>query len=396
MTLCMKKLLLLLSFSGALFLLGGCWDRTEINDLAIATSAAIDQKENDQIELSLEIFLPKAFGGGSAQRGQAGGQGITLVISQTGSNMAEALSKLQGVLPREIFWGHCKTFVFSEAVAKKGIIDHLDFLLRQPDIRERAYIFVSEKKARRILEQKTNLEPYTGQALLEQTDFGIGMRVTMQELDEMLISRMQSAALPYLKIKTQKKSEEEKFRFADISGVAVFRKDKMIGRLSEERTRGLLWLRDEIKGYTVSASPPGVNGVVSVNPVSVYSKMTPLIVDGKWRILLTIKTDGVIVQNSTPLDFFNPTSLASVEAALQDSIETRVRESLEKTQHQMKADVANFAAEFYREYPEEWKQVENHWTEKLPEVQVDVEAKMVIRSQGTLILPVDKKERGEQ
>ena len=44
----------------------------EINDLAIVTAAAIDKKENNQIELSIQVFIPKALSSGGGQGGGGG------------------------------------------------------------------------------------------------------------------------------------------------------------------------------------------------------------------------------------------------------------------------------------------------------------------------------------
>ena len=82
-----------------LLFLTGCWDRIEIHDLAIVTGAAIDQKD-DEIELSVQVFIPKAMGSGGGQSSGGGGK-ITYTASQTGKNIADALSKLQGKFPRE-------------------------------------------------------------------------------------------------------------------------------------------------------------------------------------------------------------------------------------------------------------------------------------------------------
>ena len=38
-------------------LLSGCWDRVEVNDLAIVTAAVIDKKDDNQIELSNQILV---------------------------------------------------------------------------------------------------------------------------------------------------------------------------------------------------------------------------------------------------------------------------------------------------------------------------------------------------
>ncbi len=75
----------------------------------------------------------------------AGGGGtVTVVKTEQGINLADALSKLQTNLPRKIFWGQCKVFIFGEKVAKEGIQQSMDLLLRHQQIRERAFLFVSQ------------------------------------------------------------------------------------------------------------------------------------------------------------------------------------------------------------------------------------------------------------
>ena len=39
----MKSILLLLAICVSILFLSGCWDRVEVNDLAIVTAAAIDE-----------------------------------------------------------------------------------------------------------------------------------------------------------------------------------------------------------------------------------------------------------------------------------------------------------------------------------------------------------------
>ena len=180
----------------------------EINDLAIVTGAAIDQKENDQIELSIQVFIPKALSSGGGQGGGSGGRKITYTASQTGKNISDALSKLQGKFPREIFWGQCKVFIFGEKLAKKGIQKQMDFLLRHPEPRGRAYVFISEGKAKSILELEPNLERYSAEVLRGILNYRIGMQITIQDIDEMLTGIAQAASIPYVKIKHNRQVKE--------------------------------------------------------------------------------------------------------------------------------------------------------------------------------------------
>ena len=64
----MKSIFLLIPTCGSLLLLSGCWDRVEVDKLSIVTAAAIDKTDNNQIELSIQVFIPKTFTSGGGQR----------------------------------------------------------------------------------------------------------------------------------------------------------------------------------------------------------------------------------------------------------------------------------------------------------------------------------------
>ncbi|WP_049662358.1 Ger(x)C family spore germination protein [Bacillus sp. FJAT-27231] len=390
-----KRALLFLSFSGSLFLLSGCWDRVEINDLAIITAAAIDKKDVNQVELSLQIFIPKAMGGGQGGGGGgSGGENVTFVISQTGVNIADALSKLQADFPRKIFWGQCKVFLFGEELAREGVYESLDFLLRHPEPRERGYVFVSKGKAKNILAMKTNLEPYSGEAVREIATLGSGLAVTLQDFDELLTGASQGAVLPYMKVASKKGDKESSYDYTAFIGGAVFKKDRMVGDLSRKETRGLLWLKNEIKEYTVTVRPPGEKGELSFTLGTVQVNVDPQIKNKEWKMKMDVEVTGMVIQNGTNLDVNDPNSLKLVQQAFQKSVKQRIEGVIGKAQHELKADIADFAEEFHRKYPKQWKRVENRWEEVFPRVKVQVQVKAEVRRQGYINQPEKARERG--
>ena len=389
-----KGIIFSILLSGSLFLLSGCWDRVEVNDLAIVTAAAIDKKDDDRIELSLQVFIPKAMSSGGGQGGGGGGGGgepVTLVSSHVGKNLAEALSKLQTEIPRKVFWGHCHIFIFGEEVAREGIQDHLDFLLRHPQPRERAFVFVSEGKARAIIELQTRLESFSAETIRRQANLGAGVKTTLQELDAMLSSESHAAALPLLKISTEKGSQEE-YQFPNMIGTAVFKKDKMVGTLSLAKTRGVVWLRNEIEDYTVTLELKNKDGDISLNPVSTHVTMIPRIYNDEWIMDVNIRTEGAVIQNRTNLDLTNPKSLRIVEGAFQEDIKKRMRTTIQELQEQLDTDILNFAKEFHHKYPKQWGSVKNRWDEIFPQVIVNVNVKGNIRRQGTINESVKRRE----
>jgi len=394
-----KNIFHILCIFGLILLLSGCWDRVEINDLAIVTATAIDIKDDNQIELSLQVFIPKSLGSGGGQTGIAGGGGsVTLVRSQKGFNISDALSKLQSKIPRKVFWGQCKVFIFGEKLAKQGIQEEMDFLLRHPQPRERAYLYVSKGNPKDALESLPPLERYSGEVIRELSDLHIGMQVTIQDIQEGLIGVSQAGALPFIKILPPGKGEEKLQGIPYIVGTAVFKKDKMVGTMSEKETRGILWLRNEMEAYTVTVKPEGVKGEISLNPVSARVKLIPQIRNDKWKMLVNIDTEGAVIQNGTNLALTSPKSLQPVEKAYQEDIQKRIELAIQQAQHKVKADIVKFGKEFHRKYPKEWKKVEDRWPEVFSEMEVEVNVEAHIRRQGYINKPggLPEKEVKEQ
>lgn len=146
-----RKAVVCIILLAMIVLLGGCWDKVEIDELSIVTATAIDKHDDGQVEISLEIFIPKSLSGSSQGGGggaESGGGQTTMVVSHKGKNMADALSKLEAELPRRIFWGSCKVFIFGTAAAKDGIQHYLDFLLRHPQPRNRLLCLLVKEKQR--------------------------------------------------------------------------------------------------------------------------------------------------------------------------------------------------------------------------------------------------------
>jgi spore germination protein KC len=380
------KLLLVILFG---LLMGGCWDRNEVNDLAIVTGAAVDKAENQQIKLTIQVFIPRAIGVGQGGGGgiSAGGGELTLVRSSEGVNIADAMSKVQARLPRRIFWGHCKVYIFGEETAKEGIADHIDFLVRHPEPRNRAYLYVSKGKAAEMLALTSPLERSSSETLRELADLNIGMAVTLVDFRNMLRGESEAVAIPLIEEGKKLEGQEGQQKRNLLIGTSVLKRDKMIGSISLRATRGLLWLRDEMIRATVTVKPENVEGFVSVNPIRSKTTLIPKIEQGKWKMVVKIDTEGDLVENGTKLNLIKPEMLAIAEKAVRDDINTRIELSLRMLQKELKADIVGFAGAFHRHYPKEWEKVKDRWDEIFPQVEVKTQIKVAIRRPGMTSTP---------
>lgn len=377
----------------ALFFLTGCWDRIELNNIAIVTATAIDQADDGQVEVALEIYIPKV-GGGSSQGGVGGsGNGeLTMVVYRQGTNLADALSKIQADLPREIFWGSCKVFIFGEEAAKNGVKNHMDFLLRSKQPRENAFAFVSEGKARKMLEQKATLESFSAEGIRKVVDQEKVIKITLKDLDEMLMDKAQSLALPYIHLKEIKSDDGKVLRVTRFIGTAMFKEDRMVGIFSEATTEGLLWLRNELKNYTFSIKPEHEKGEISLFPVFTKVKLIPKVTGDEWKIVVNVMTKGTIVQNGTTLGVDDSRSLEIIKKAYAKQIEDRLKETIEDSQ-KLKVDALHFGTVFHRKYPKEWKKIKKRWEDFFPEVKVEFIIDATIRRKGYIDKSMKLEER---
>lgn len=372
-------------------LLTGCWDRREVNDTAIVLGTAIDKSHNNSIKLTVQVLVPRSVSGG--QQGSGGGANAQLMVrSATGENMADALSKLQTKIPRNLFLGHCKTYIIGEKLARDGGFQkQIDFLLRHPEPRERSYLYVSYGEAAHVLKFRPILEQYMGEGLRKLTEMHIGITTTIKDFEQMITGDAEAAVLPLIKFSSLKfkKGEES---FSAVSGTAIFKKGKMVGTISPKITRGLLWLRNEIEVTAVTVNPKK-GETISLDPVREKTKIIPTIRNGKWEITININSEGAIVQNGSNLDITEPAITKKVEKFLEKDIEDRINQAIKRIKNDMNIDVFGFAEAFHRKYPKEWQKVSDHWDQILPQTDVKVIINTNIRRPGLTTIPAGLKEK---
>ncbi|WP_246061694.1 Ger(x)C family spore germination protein [Paenibacillus oralis] len=278
-------------------------------------------------------------------------------------------------------------FIFGESVAKAGIREHLDFLIRFPSSRERAYMFVSKGEARNTLELFPPIESSSAEVLRRLTDLGIGMRVTMHQLSLMISGDSRAAVLPMIHILPKTKSAEPFQTIPYLLGGAVFKDDKMVGVISEKVTRGVMWLRNEIGEYTLVFEAKGAEGLVSLKPVKATIKLIPKIEGDKWKMIVRVNTHGDIIQNGTSMDPMNPKLLKEMSKGFEEDVQERIMSAFNEVQLRYKADIFEFGKAFHRKYPKQWEKVQDHWDMQFFKVQVIPKVKANITKPGLISSP---------
>ncbi|MCM3089750.1 MULTISPECIES: Ger(x)C family spore germination protein [unclassified Cytobacillus] len=372
---------LLITICFCIAILSGCSDRVEMNELAIITAAAIDRLEDGKTRVSVQLFIPRAITSG--ETGEDPSSGSTFVREGVGDNLANAISLLQINVPRRLFWGQCKIFIFGKGLAQKGIRKDIDYLARHPSPRGNSLLFVSEAEAKEMLTLIPPLERYSGDALKKLSQDEDGTQTTLRDVDIGLMDESESVSMPYIKKLEQTESARKPNETIPvITGAAIFKNDKMAGTLDLKESRGLLWLKDEIKRSSISVKPEGANGKLTMTPTLGSTKFSPEIKDGRWIMNLNIRLEGDIVQNETHFNLMNEAVIKKIRKDFEAALKERVAQTIEKLQQEYRADVIGFGRRFHQKYPKEWKKVKENWDEKFPEVEVKIKVKAKVRRPG--------------
>lgn len=243
-------------------------------------------------------------------------------------------------------------------------------------------VLVSEGTAKSVLELVPSIEQSSSEVLRELSESQLLLRVTVKDVLQMLSGDAGAAALPMVKIKPPEEGKKELQPIAFIQRTAIFKKDKMIGDIDDQLTRGVLWLRNEIKEANITIKPKGEKGNITATLIRAHTELIPKYEKGKWKMIVKATAEDDIILNGTKLDLLNPKYTKMIEKELAKETNKRIRNTLKKVQKEMKADIFGFAEVFHRKYPREWNRVKDRWEEIFPDVEVVVKTKAYVRRPG--------------
>ncbi|CAM3396835.1 Ger(x)C family spore germination protein [Paenibacillus lupini] len=374
----------------SIFMTSGCWDRTEINDLAFITGTAFDLTDNGKYLLSLQFAIPS-----SSQNGGSGGQQQKFfVLSATGKNANEAFEKIQKKNSRKLFTAHRSVILIGESLGRQGINDLLDVFSHDPRQRLKTYIMlVKGGEARKVLQTRYPFDQLPMEAVKEmesqQTEIATSLR-------DFFMAASSPGIYPIVGVieADSEGSNPSKNNVFKLGGSAVFKDLKLVGLLDGNETDGLNWARGHMKDGRINAEL--VDGKGNVGMVVTHAnRMIKTDLQGdriQFKIILHGK--GTLIENNTDLDVSLPKNLTLVQDALEKSAEKQIHVAVNKLQKQFKADAIGLGRELYRDKPNDWKLIRNEWDQNFAEADVTVDVTLTIGGFGMVGPPLQLNEEG--
>lgn len=367
-----------------LILLTGCWNRIEINDIAIVTAMGFDLTESDEIHLSLQVAIPSKLGSSGPTGGSS--EKSTFVISETGSTIAEAFRNIQGKLARTIFFSQSRIVIIGEEFAKKSVSHVIDFQTRYAEPRINSFIMVTKGEAFNLIKSIPKFESISAEEMKEMAKLDVSLKIYIRDFLNMLLTDgiepfAPKIILKPLEVNTKNKSENT----LAVDGIAVFKKDKLIGWMSAEETRGLLWLRNEMEKGVITTKVPDDKGggYISMEIDRAEVKVVPIIKNQDLKLDVNIITELSVIENDSQLELFDTKVIEDIQKEINNQIKNRVQMVVDKGQEEYNSDIFGFGHLVYQKYPKEWNaNYKNNWDQKFQELEVSIQSKALIRRIG--------------
>lgn len=373
----------------------GCWDSTEVNDLAFELAWGIDKAKNKALLISAQVIIPSKITGGKSGGGsdRGGGQGKPyFVVTGIGKDSLDAVQQMQTKLSRQVFRGHRRVIVIGEPLARQGIKDVLDTYSRDPNLKLRTDLFVIKGgTAKDFLKVSYPLENIPGLGAVKEYN-------QMGSLKEMgflnfLISATSEGSCPTLPViaidnkhasqegeEQENQSNENGFH---IAGTGIFDKNlKLIGFLNSDESRALRWVTGNLKKLTITAVVPQEKGYVSLDVIKMGNKIKPIIQENKIKILVTLTGQGYIRENNTVLDLTETKNIDLIQKALDKHVEKSVLRTITMVQKKYGTDIFGFSDTIHRRYQNQWKLLKKNWDKEFPEAEISVQANLTVRQIG--------------
>lgn len=378
-----RLLLLFILILSFMILLSGCWNYREIDRLAIVSGLAIDKNHiNNKFMLTAEIVdLLGSLTEGNVKAKRIEAEGETVV---------DAVRNMIKVSGKRLYWSHTKVIIVSEDVAKEGIKPIIDFISRNNEPRLTINMFISRKKtAKELLNQQsvtTNIRAFEMEyMLMGNNSLSKSMKVDTSELVDIMSGKGISSYLPALDITL---NDEKKT--ATLSGLAVFKKDKLIGFLNEEDTKYFLFLKNKIKGglLVIPMNDEKSNDKVTLEIFKNKTKIKPIYTKEKLLMKVDINTEFSIKEEDTNINYMSKENRNILKKETEVYLQKNIEKVIKKVQEDFDSDIFGFGRIVMIDMPSLWKNIEKDWNKIFKTLEVEINAKVNIKDGGLVSKPV--------
>lgn len=260
--------------------LTGCFNYRDINKVIFATTVICDTNENNDIILYYECMVPFRSSGDSSEKGKRE------IYKGVGSSVLQAAKDINSATSYEVNFSQCRSYIFSEKLARKGIQQYIDALNREQQFTIRPYVLVFLGDVNDLIKKvngdEENIGTYVNE-LVNKTKYSPSAVATT--INQYLSERYMDYDATVMGALSMKQDGDTPRLLLNKAG--VFRRDALIDILDEMDTISYKALNDDVN-----------TGVIQVNhPLNKGHKITLQIIESKTDSNINYN-DGITLEKN--------------------------------------------------------------------------------------------------
>lgn len=373
----------------------GCWDRVEVNDLAIVQMTSFD-KVGDQYRVAVSFPLVGQMGGSKGGGGGTGGSGDQSNYFESAESEALRTSfmHVQRKLSRSLYFAHRRVMLIGEDLARDGITRVLDIISRYPENRISTYLLIAKGEALDLMKTPVLMERIPAEMFREIIISVLNRPVTARDfIQAQLAEGVDPYALAFKRSKTDTGDGDQSANTIEISGLAVFRDDKLAGMLEGRHVNGALAALNQLRRPIFSAKLPGQDDFISAQFTELASHIHPVVENGQLRIQLQFSGIYEINVNETDLTLVNLEHDDRVTEAIERELKNQVSAAVRELQERFATDILGFGHAVRLHHPRLWKKISGRWRDLYPHVPVEYAFNIRLEHVGSLNRTINENEK---
>ncbi len=357
--------------------LTGCWDYREINRLPIVVGMAVDMNEDKRHVVTAEL-VDLIEGGKESSI-------ASKIIETEGDTLFDAVRNAIKFETGRLYLGHMEVVILGKQVLEKGLVEVLDFLIRDVEPRTNIWLLVSkEERAAELLRSEsvtTEIRTFEISQMIEgQADLSKSFKMTISEFMNLLQCPGYCPVLPCMRIINTAGIETQA-----MSGTAILKRGSLAGFLTEEETKYFCFITDRVEGgILVADSEPGKHVKdVSFEILENKTKVKPVYSNGKISINVEIHVKTALGEHG-PGRHKHHEGAAMHKKQAEELIKNKASALIKKMQTEYRADIFGFGNSIHMEYPKLWREIEQDWDEYFKDMEIYVNPTVEVTESGLL------------
>lgn len=373
--------------------LSGCLGGREINDLEIVIGMGIDKdKDTGDILLTAQIVNEKEAGGASGEGGGGGGKAYWNVNS-IGKSIFDAARQITHKTGNRLFVSHNQLVVFGHDVAEEGLQEYIDFFLRAREMRPTTLILVAEGRASDVMDAKPETERFPAINMTNLVKaYGYTSHLYKVNIKDFASCLMSGITAPMAPLAVVAQGEEGPDVY--VPGMAVFKNGKMVGKLSHDEVRGVLWVLGKVESGVIIVPSPNGRGKAVLEILEAKTKVTPEIKDDRVIFHIKIEEKLGLSEQTTAENLATVPGFGKVQEAAGKVVRQEIMAAFERSK-ELRLDIFGFGEMLHKKYKNEWKIMEHNWDDIYPTIELDIDVDSRIVSNDLLRRPASPDEGGE-